>query len=56
MAVMLFPQATVIKNATYSQNKSPEGMQRAESTPGPIYPMTQKIREAWKGGIPVSHM
>jgi len=23
-------------------------MWRAESTPGPIYPMTQKIWEAWK--------
>lgn len=23
-------------------------MWRAESTPGPIYPMTQKFREAWK--------
>lgn len=56
MVVMFFPQATVIKNATYSQNKSPEGMWRAESTPGPIYPMTQKTERPGKGGIPVSYM
>ena len=48
MVVMFFPQATDTKNATDSHNKSPEGMWRAGSTPDPIYPMTQKFREAWK--------